>query len=259
MAETKGLALVTGASGGLGQAICRKLASDGYGLVAAGRSMDAMWVLADELAGITSRVEIVHLDLLDPASIDKAFETVDSLSEPLDVLVANGGVAGPVAPLVECDFAAWTEAIMVNVIGTALTLRAGLDRMTRRGGGSAVVIGSMTGKRPLASRTSYATSKAALIGLVRTASAEVGTAGVRVNLVSPGPVNGERLQDVVRRQAEESGLESDEILARLLADSHLGRPVSAEEVASAVAFLAGDASLGITGEDMNVSGGSACY
>jgi NAD(P)-dependent dehydrogenase (short-subunit alcohol dehydrogenase family) len=130
-----------------------------------------------------------------------------------------------------------------------------LPAMLERGHGSVVVVGSATGKRPLPGRTPYAASKLALVGLVRTLAWEVGEEGIRVNLVSPGPVAGERLDQVVEALGGARGIAPAEARGEMTAGAALRRITSADDVAEAVLFLAGDGAAGITGEDLDVSSG----
>ena len=125
--------------------------------------------------------------------------------------------------------------------------------------GCIVIIGSMTGKRPLFGRTPYAASKMALVGLARTLAWEVGSYGIRVNVISPGGVEGERIEWVIRKQAEAKGISIDEARREFTSSSPLGRLVPASDVAEAAVFLASDRAASITGEDLNVSAGTVMY
>jgi NAD(P)-dependent dehydrogenase (short-subunit alcohol dehydrogenase family) len=194
-------------------------------------------------------------DATDARGLEAAVAGAEAAGGPLDVLVAAAGITGPTAPLVELDPADWDATIRTNLTGVFLLCRAVMPGMLRRGSGSVVVVGSVTGKRPLLNRTAYAASKTGLIGLVRTLAHEVGPGGVRVNLVSPGPVAGERFDRVVRDQAHSRGVSEGDVRAEFSAPAALRRPVDPSEVAAAVAFLAGPASAGITGEDLNVAAG----
>jgi NAD(P)-dependent dehydrogenase (short-subunit alcohol dehydrogenase family) len=177
----------------------------------------------------------------------------------VDVLVANSGVAGPTAPLWEVTQEDWDETHAVNVRGPFLCCRAVLPGMVQRRSGSIVLIGSMSGKRPLANRTPYTSSKTALIGLVRTLAAETGPYGVRVNLISPGPVTGPRFDAVLEGQARVTGRSTEDLRTEFAAESPLRRLVDPEDVAAAVVYLGGDGSRSITGEDLNVNAGIAMY
>src|SRR5919197_310583 len=165
-------------------------------------------------------------------------------SDERGALVNNSGIGGPSKPLWDVDPAEWDETIEVNLRGVFLCCRAFLPAMISRGRGSVVNIGSVTGKNPLLHRSPYAASKAALIGLTKTLAADAGPHGVRVNLVSPGAVGGKRLEWVIASRAEALGVNETEVREKLAADSALRRFAEPEEVADAVAFLAGDAAAG---------------
>ena len=167
-----------------------------------------------------------------------------------DALVLAAGIPGPTAPLWEQTPEDWDATVGANLTGVFLTCRAFLPGMIERGRGSVVAIGSMTGKRPLPGRTPYAASKTALVGLVRTLAWEAGRHGVRVNLVSPGPVEGERLDGVLAAQGPGAR-------EAFTAASPLARFTTAGDVVAAVRFLCSDVS--ITGEDLNVSAGTVMY
>jgi NAD(P)-dependent dehydrogenase (short-subunit alcohol dehydrogenase family) len=113
----------------------------------------------------------------------------------------------------------------------------------------------MTGKRVLQNRTAYATSKLALVGLARTLAWEVGAYGIRVNVISPGPMEGARLKWVFETQAKEEGITVEAARNRMKAASPIGEFVPPENVAQAAVFLASDLSGSTTGEDLNVSAG----
>ncbi|GAA2826167.1 hypothetical protein GCM10010522_50000 [Kribbella solani] len=123
------------------------------------------------------------MDVSDEQSVRRfGRETRERFGVP-DVVVCNSGVGGPSGLLWELELADWEQTFDVNVTGTFLTLREFMPGMIERGSGSAVLIGSMTGKRPLAGRTPCAASKLALVGLARTLALEAGPDGVRVNVV----------------------------------------------------------------------------
>jgi NAD(P)-dependent dehydrogenase (short-subunit alcohol dehydrogenase family) len=244
-------AVVTGAGRGLGRTIALRLAAGGAHVVLAARSAEALEAVRGEIAASGGRSTVVPTDVSDRAQVERLAE----LAGEVDVVVNNSGVAGPTAPLWEVSPEDWAATFAVNVTGAYLVCRALLPGMVARGAGSVVVVGSATGKSPLAGRTPYAASKAALIGLVRTLALDAGPHGVSVNLVSPGPVSGERLDRVIAAQAAAAGLPVEDARERMLGRSALQRFTEGDEVAEAVAFLAGERGRGITGEDLNVSGG----
>ncbi|SFL49708.1 SDR family NAD(P)-dependent oxidoreductase [Geodermatophilus ruber] len=256
---TGSVAAVTGAGTGIGREISLRLAAEGADVVLTGRSTDAMEELAGRVRAGGRRALVVPLDLRDPDSITAAAKAADAEFGRVDVLVNNSGVGGPSAPLVEMPLDEWEDTFRVNVTGTMLACKAFLPGMIARGSGSVVVIGSVTGKRPLVNRTPYAASKTALIGLVRTLAWELGPSGVRVNLVSPGGVEGPRIDWVLEQQARARGITVEEARADFAGGSPLQRLVRPRDVAEAVAFLASPRAAAITGEDLNVSNGLVMY
>ena len=199
------------------------------------------------------------LDLNDPASIQAGAAQALSEFGRVDILVNNSGVAGPSKPLWEVDLEEWEQTFQVNVTGTFLCCQAFLPTMIAAKSGSIIMIGSMTGKRPLVNRSPYAASKMALIGMMRTLATEVGPLGIRVNVISPGAVEGERMDWAIERQAAARGLSFAESKASFTEDTPLKRMVTAREVAEATAFLASSKASAITGQDLNVAAGLVMY
>jgi NAD(P)-dependent dehydrogenase (short-subunit alcohol dehydrogenase family) len=248
-------AMVTGASRGIGRRIALRLADAGADVALTARTEAALATAGDEVAQRGRKAMILPADLRRHEDIALLARAVEREAGALDVLVCNSGVAGPTAPLWEITPEAWGETFAVNETAVFLLCRAFLPGMLARGTGSVVIVGSASGKRPLPLRTPYAASKAALIGLVRSLAWEAGSSGVRVNLVSPGPVAGERLDAVIEGQSAARGIAPEEVRAAMMADSPLQRLSTAENIAEAVVFLAGDHASAITGEDLNVSSG----
>ncbi len=253
------VAVVTGAGRGIGRAIALTFAREGADLVLAARSVDKLEEAAAEIQAISRRALVVPTDVTSEESVRNLRDRTLENFGWVDILGNNSGVGGPSAPIWEIDPRDWDETFAVNVRGVYLCCRAFLPAMIARRSGVVINIGSMTGKRPLVNRTPYAASKLALVGLTRTLAWEVGPYGIRVNVISPGPVEGERIEWVVRRLAEARGVSVDEARRSLTEASPLGRFVLAEEVAQAAVFLASDLASAITGEDLNVSAGIVMY
>lgn len=251
--------VVTGAGSGIGREIALRMGAEGADVVLAGRSAAGMDEVADQLRSAGRRALVATMDLRDPASIEEMAQQAVREFGRVDVLVNNSGVGGPSKPLTEIEAGEWEDTFAVNVTGTFLCCKAFLPGMVAAGSGSIVVIGSVTGKRPLVNRTPYAASKMALVGLVRTLAAEVGPSGVRVNLVSPGGVAGPRLDWVIEQQAQARGVSQEEARAAFADGSALKRLVDARDVAETTAFLASSRAASITGEDVNVAAGLVMY
>lgn len=232
MSEQPRTALVTGAGNGLGRAISLALSRAGHRVVLTGRRAATLRATAALLPG-QSRVAVV--DVGDPASIHALATEVSD--EEIEVLVNNAGIPGPVKPLVEVGVDEWDEVFDVNVRGIFLMCRAFLPAMIDRGGGDVINLASVSGKRPLAMRTPYTASKMAVIGLTTTLGAEVGTSGVRVNSLSPGPVSGDRMARNFRLEAQRLGITAQEAERAFASRASLGRLVTEEEVGAAVVAM----------------------
>jgi NAD(P)-dependent dehydrogenase (short-subunit alcohol dehydrogenase family) len=248
--------VVTGAGRGIGKAIALAFARAGSDLLLAGR--DPATLEATALEANVDAVPVVT-DVTDEVAVAALADRTMERFGRVDVVVANSGIGGPSGPAWELSRADWDETFAVNVTGVWLCARAFLPLMIERGSGSFVAIGSMTGKRALWGRTPYAASKTALIGLVRTLAVETAPYSVRVNLVSPGPVAGERMDWVFRAQADGRGITEDEARREMVDQIPIGRLIDADEVADAVVALARGGLAAVTGEDLNVSGGLVMY
>ena len=168
-------------------------------------------------------------------------------------MINNAGVAGPVAPLTEIEVADWDEVFDINVRGVFLMCKAFLPPMVQRGRGDVINIASVSGKRPLVRRTPYCASKMAVIGLTSTLAFEVGPAGVNVNTLSPGPVEGPRMDRNFRLEAERTGTSYDAAMETFVSRAALGRMVTEEEVGAAAVAMLG--MPGLCGADIDLSAG----
>lgn len=248
-AELSGrVALVTGGGGGLGAAIAAALHSAGAEVVLVGRDEDRLCEAAGRL-GDGARWR--RCDVASPASVDALLASLAGVD--VSILVNNAGIPGPVAPLVDIDADAWDEVFAVNVRGTYLMCKAFLPHMIARGGGDVVNLASVSGKRPLVRRTPYCASKLAVIGLTQTLAFEVGPLGVNVNTLSPGPVDGPRMERNFRLEAERSGTSVADAEHAFVSRAALGRMVTEDEVGRAVVAMLG--MPGMCGADVDLSAG----
>ena len=251
--------LITGASQGIGRELAVAFAGAGDALVLAARNASNLEGTAATAQALGAETLVVPTDITDPAQVQAMGQEAIERFGRVDVLVNNSGIGGPSGPMWEIDLERWREAFAVNVEGVFLVSKEILPAMIERQSGSVIIIGSITGKRPLWGRTPYASTKAALIGLMRTLAVEAGEHGVRVNLISPGFVAGPRLDWVIKSQAEGRGMSEEDVRGEMEAESALNRLTQPQDVAQAALFLASDEAAGLTGADLNVNSGAVMY
>jgi NAD(P)-dependent dehydrogenase (short-subunit alcohol dehydrogenase family) len=255
------VALVTGAGRGIGRAISIALAQEGATVILTGRDLEAL----NETSRLISNIEkaptprVCQMDLLDSEQITSCVQSTLEIFGHIDILVNNSGIAGKSAPLWELSESEWDEGMDTNLKGAFLVSKAVIPSMIESKSGSIIFIGSITGKRPLANRSVYAASKLGMVGLMRTLALELGRYGVRVNHISPGFVEGPRLDGVIAQVAKHENVSPEEVNERWLEMIPTGRFISAENIAQGVLFFASDRSSGTTGEDLNISGGLVMY
>jgi NAD(P)-dependent dehydrogenase (short-subunit alcohol dehydrogenase family) len=250
---------VTGASQGIGRVIAESFAERGDTVVLAARNAGKLEAVAKDIETRGGKTLVVPTDVTDPASVDHAASVTLKELGRIDAVIANSGIGGPSGVLWELDPDEWDHTFAVNVKGVFLTARAILPSMIEHRTGSFVVIGSISGKRPLYGRTAYGSTKAALVGLVRTLATEAGPFGIRVNLLSPGFVEGPRLDWVMAAQAETRNIDVAEVRREFEAESPLGRLTTAQDIANTAIHLVSERSAAITGADINVNSGVVMY
>ncbi|MCO4746703.1 MAG: 3-oxoacyl-ACP reductase FabG [Proteobacteria bacterium] len=234
------IALVTGATGGLGPAIARALSADGATVyVHFRRNEAAATALCAELDG----AEPIGFDVRDSQAVQAAIRTITDAHGQLDLLVNNAGVVadGPMAML---DDASLTDVIDTNLTGTFKVCRAAARAMMGKRSGCIINISSVAGIRASPYQANYSAAKAGLLGLSRTMARELGSKGIRVNTVIPGLIRAGMGARVDQRHA-------DAVLERV----PLGTLGEAEDVAAAVVFLASDGARYISGAELTVDGG----
>ena len=250
-------AIVTGGGRGIGEAVARGLAGAGAGVVLAARTEEEIERLAAELTALEHRATAVTCDVTDPESVNRLAESSDALGPGwgrVDILVNNAGIAHS-APLPRTDLADWNRLLAVNATGTFLCTRAFLPGMIERGWGRVVNIASVAGLTGARYIAAYAASKHAVIGLTRSAAAEVAERGVTVNAVCPGYVDTPMTAASLRRISEKTGRSEAEALELILEGTPQRRLIEPEEVAHAVVSLCAEAARGINGQSIVIDGG----
>lgn len=241
------IAVVTGGANGLGAAIVDLFIREG----AHGAIFDLQSGTSPETS---SAWPVIHADVRDAASMREAFAKVVEEFGRVDIVVANAGVVPSWTSTAEIDSDVWDHVFAVNSRGTMLTIREGVRAMGR-GAGSIVAMSSLNGWKGDPHIPAYVASKHAVVGLVRSVAMDVGRQGIRVNAVGPGPVATEALLTRMAARTSLTGMDVDTALVRAGESTALGRMATANEVASAVLFLASNLASGITGQFLPVDAG----
>jgi len=246
------VAIVTGASRGIGRAIATSLANEGCSLVLCARGEEALETVAAEFREAGTAVEAVALDVTDPTAGDELVELAESKLGQVDVLVNNvgGNRRGKFADLSDQD---WSELLDLNLLAALRTSRAAIPAMRRSEGGSIIFISSIFGREAGgAGLAIYNTTKSAMISTAKIMALELSGEGIRVNTVAPGSIRHPG------GSWDKRCIEDPEGMAKFVeANLPIGRFGSAEEVADVVAFLASDRASLVTGACLNVDGGQS--
>lgn len=239
------VALVTGAGGGIGAAVARRLAEAGADVAVHFRSNETgARATAATVEAAGTGATILQADVTDADQVGRLFRAcADALGTP-DILVNNAGVY-PVSSLLEMDPAEWDEVVRVNLYGVHYCTRAAAAGMVERGRGGAIVnVSSIEGEIPMSGHAHYSAAKAGVAMHTRTAAAELGRHGIRVNAVAPGLIGREGLED-----------DWPEGVAAWREGCPLGRVGESADVADACLFLLSRAARWITGTTLVVDGG----
>jgi NAD(P)-dependent dehydrogenase (short-subunit alcohol dehydrogenase family) len=242
------IAFITGAAGSIGAATARRFAAEGARVALSDLDADALDALADDLG--RDRALAVAADVTDGAAVrDAVARTVERFGG-LDVAFANAGIFGAVASVVDYPEDVFDRVLAVNVRGPFLVAKHALAAM--RDGGSMIINSSVVGLTADPGIAAYATSKHALVGLMRTAAKEMAPRGIRVNTLHPGPVANAFQHRIEVTATGESRDRAAAIFEQMIP---LNRHATPEEVAAAVLFLASDESAFLTGATVPLDGG----
>jgi NAD(P)-dependent dehydrogenase (short-subunit alcohol dehydrogenase family) len=243
-------ALVTGGGSGVGRAIALVLAGEGIDVTICGRRETALV----ETARRGERVFPMAADVTDEAAMAKLHESAEAARGPLDIVVANAGMAES-ARADKVTLADWQRTIDVNLTGAFLTVRPALAGMAQRKRGRIVFIASTAGLKGYAYVAPYVAAKHGVVGLMRSLAVELAKTGVTVNAVCPGFIETDMLEESVKRIVEKTGRSVADARASLASTNPQGRFVQPEEVAAAVLWLCGEGAASVNGQSISVSGG----
>jgi len=238
------VALVAGASRGIGAVTARAFAQAGAAVVLAARDKDALESVAEGIRAEGGKALAVPTDVGDPASVEQLVQQAERTFGQLDAAF-NNATDGPMpAPLAELDPEGFDRAIRTNIRGTFLGMKYEIPAMLRAGGGAIVNMASLAGLQGVANLAGYAAGKAGIIALTKVAALDYADQGIRVNVVAPGPI--------LTHHLAAAGEEAQRLAGLSTPMRRVGRP---DEVAATVVWLCSDQSSFVTGATLPIDGG----
>ncbi len=244
--------VVTAAASGIGLAVAKAFAANGDRVYICDINEKALREATEGNPSITATV----CDVSDRSSIEAFVEAAAAALGGIDVLVNNAGISGPTSPVEEMDPDQWEAVLGVNLTGTFNVTRLAIPLLRRSDAGVVIIMSSLGGRFAYPDRSPYAVTKRGLIALTETLAAELGDAGVRVNAIAPGAVEGDRIRRVLQGRADASGRSLGEVTADALSLQSIKRFVDPNDIAALALFLASDSAKSITGQTIAIDGGS---
>ena len=242
--------MITAAAAGIGRSIAKAFADEGAQVHICDADEAALAAFRDAFPEIAA----THVNVRSEGEIDAWFDDALEDMGGLDVLVNNAGIKGPTAPVDDIDYADWRECIEVCLDSHFLCARRAAPVMKAQGAGSIINLSSNAGQHGFGNRTPYAAAKWAVIGLTKSLAIELGPHGVRCNAICPGSVRGDRINRVIKGEAELRGVSFDVVAKEIVWNQSISRFVEPEEVAGLCLFLASPAAAMINGQDLAIDG-----
>ena len=240
------IAVVTGGSSGIGSAIVNRFVINGAQVISIDLKKPEFEI---------GTVQHFDCDLTDESAVSQVFKEIAKLHPQIDVLCANAGIVPAWSRIAETNFSDWKKVIDINVNALFLTISHGA-KLLRKGSGTVVVTGSINSVKGDPNIASYVASKHAALGIIKSSALDLGRDGIRVNGVAPGPIATKALISRIEKRLKENSGTLDDYLAKIAAQTALGRIATEEEVINTIEFLALELSSGITGQLISVDCGA---
>lgn len=249
------VALITGASKGIGRVMSRLFAQEGAAVICAARTRD----LVEETAGLVKtaggRAIAVTGDAATEADVQRMIETGVRAFGKLDVLINNAGDGGPTKRVQDYTSDDWFYTINSCLTSSYMCIRFAVPEMLKAGGGAIVNISSTAGRRGLPFRIGYCSAKAGQVGMTYGLALELAPHNIRVNAIAPGAVAGDRIDRVIAGQAEVRGVALEDMRRAFVERAPLKRMSTAEDIATLAVYLCSDAAQNLSGQCIAVTAG----
>jgi NAD(P)-dependent dehydrogenase (short-subunit alcohol dehydrogenase family) len=242
--------LVTAGARGIGRVIAASFLAQGYRVHVCDIEPRAVEEFLAEYPAASASV----CDVADAGQVQSMFERLQSDHGRLDVLVNNAGISGPVALAEDILPADWDRTIAVDLSSHFYCARQAIPMIRSQGGGSIIMISSSAAFQGCPLRSPYSASKWGLLGLVRTLAMELGPSGIRVNAICPGSVAGERIEGVMRSEAESQSLDIAAVRERYLRQNSMRVFIDPQDVANMTLFLASPLGAKVSGQALGLDG-----
>jgi NAD(P)-dependent dehydrogenase (short-subunit alcohol dehydrogenase family) len=249
------VAVITGASKGIGRVMSQHFAREGARVVCAARSRDLVEETAALVRAQGGQALAVVCDAAREEDVRALVERTVGAFGHLDVLVNNAGDGGPTRPVQDYSLEDWRYTLDSCLTSSYLCVRFAVPAMIRAGRGAIINISSVAGRRGLAYRIGYCSAKAGQVGMVYGLALELAPHNITVNAVAPGAVEGDRIDRVIAGQAQVRGLPAEEVRRQFVERTPLKRMVQAEDIAAVAAFLASDLARNVSGQCISVTAG----
>jgi len=239
--------LVTAGGSGIGLAMCHSFAAQGYDVWAVDIDNTA-------LANCPEQWQRTALDVTDEAAVKALFEELTHTWGSLDCLCANAGIAGPTALIENINLDEWQRCVSVNLEGGFLFCKYAAPLMKQARSGNIILMSSTAGLHGYPNRAPYCAAKWGVIGLCKTLAMELGSFGIRANVICPGSVEGDRMQGVLEREAAAKNVSAQSLYDGYASGTSMGRWVTAEDIAATASYLASEQARLVSGQVIAVDG-----
>ena len=251
MKHIKGLKIViTAGASGIGSHIAKVLSQADAKVIICDKDQEAL----DQFSKNNPEIISLKADVSNEEEVLSAFDAVKDQFGEINALINNAGIAGPSSKLEDTNFNDWQNTLNVNLNGTFLSAKSAIPLLRSAGGGSIINIGSTSSFMGTPLRSSYSATKWGLIGLTKTWAMEYGKENIRINTICPSSVNGDRIDQVIDREAKYRNVTPEEIKAAYLSQTSMKSFIDAEEIAGMIVYLLSPLARKITGQMLVIDG-----